>query len=88
MKQFLKKIGKAIWSALPWICMTIGLTCWLSLPYLYAKEGAKLESQVAALEAKSEMYEAEKARLENDVKWLRSLVEQHECEETGDGQTQ
>jgi hypothetical protein len=80
----LKKVGKAVWSAVPWICMVIGLTCWFMLPFLYANESAELESRIAALEAENAMYESVNDRLEEDIEWLRSLIEQ----EDGDGQTE
>jgi hypothetical protein len=79
----LKKVGKAVWSAIPWICLWISLSCWFMLPYLYAKGEAELESKIAALEAENTMYESVNDRLEEDVEWMRSLVEQ----EAADGQT-
>lgn len=80
MKTRIKKIGKVVWSALPWIMMTIGLTCWLMLPVLYANEKADLKSQISALEA-------ENTHLEEDLEWLRSLVDES-SREGGDGQVQ
>jgi len=77
----LKKVGKAIWSALPWIGLWISLTCWFMLPYLYAKGEAEMQSQISALEAENAMYETEYDRLTDEIEWLRSLIE-----EAGDGQ--
>jgi hypothetical protein len=84
VKTVLKKVGKAVWSALPWIFLWISLTCWFMLPFLYAKGEAELESKIAALEAENAIYESVNDRLEEDVEWLRSLIEQ----EVGDGQTE
>jgi hypothetical protein len=84
LKDSFKKVGKAIWSAFPWICWGIALTCWLMLPILHASEEAELEKQIAALEAENAMYESQNARLDEEIDWLRSLIEQ----EDGDGQIQ
>jgi hypothetical protein len=84
MKAILKKIGNAVWSALPWFFMFIGLFCWFMLPHLYANEEAELKSQIAALEAENAMYESQNARFDEEIDWLRSLIEQ----EDGDGQIQ
>lgn len=84
VKTALKKVGKAVWSALPWICLWISLTCWFMLPYLYAKGEAELETKISALEAENAMYESVNDRLEEDIEWLRSLIEQ----EAADGQTE
>ncbi len=88
IKEALKKVNKAVWSALPWVFMTIGLTCWLMLPLLYANESAELEAQIAALEAENAMYESENARLDEEIKWLRSLIERVVLEDDGNGQIQ
>jgi hypothetical protein len=80
----LKKVGKVIWSAVPWICLWVSLSCWFMLPYLYAKGEAELESKISALEAQNAMYESVNDRLEEDIEWLRSLIEQ----EDSDGQTE
>lgn len=80
----LKKVGKAVWSEVPWICLWIALSCWLILPYLYVKGEAELESKISALEAENAMYDSVNDRLEEDVEWLRSLIEQ----EAADGQTE
>jgi cell division protein FtsB len=82
-KAVLMKIGKAVWSALPWIFLWIAATCWFLLPFLYADEEAKLTNQISALEAENTRYESERAHLTDEIKWLRSLLE-----EDGDGQTQ
>ncbi len=84
IKSGLKKVGKAIWSALPWLCLWIWLTCLLLTPILHANERADLESQISALEAENARYEAEIDRLDENVAWLRSLIEQ----EAADGQMQ
>lgn len=87
MKTVFKKIGKAVWSALPWFFMTIGLTCWLMLPLLYANESAELEAQIAALESENTRYASESTHLQKEVEWLRSLIELDDVE-GGDGQIQ
>jgi hypothetical protein len=84
VKAALKKVGVAVWSALPWVCMTVGLTCWLMLPFLYADEHAEEKARIAALEAENRMYESVNGQLEDEIGWLRSLIEQ----EVSDGQTQ
>jgi len=83
VKSVLKKVGKAIWSALPWIWLAIWLFCILSLPLLHANEKAELTNQISALEAENAMYESEYARLTDEIEWLRSLIR-----EVGDGQIQ
>lgn len=83
MKQKLKKIGKAVWCALPWVGLTIWLFCLWMLPVLHANERGELEAQIAALKAENQRYEAEYNRLDNEVEWLRSLIKQ----EDGDGQS-
>lgn len=88
VKSALKKIGKAVWSALPWVCMWIGLTCWFSLLFICADQNAERANQLAALEAENTRYELENARLDEEVDWLRSLVERMGFEEVGDGQVQ
>lgn len=80
----LKKAGKTIWTAVPWICLWVALSCWFMLPYLYAKGETELESKISALEVENAVYESVNDRLEEDVDWLRSLVEQ----EVGNGQTE
>ena len=80
----LKKVGKAIWSVVPWICLWVSLSCWFMLPYLYAKGEVEMESKISALEAENAMYESVNDRLEEDVEWLRLLIEQ----EDGNGQTE
>lgn len=87
MKTLFRKIGKAVWSALPWFFMTIGLTCWLMLPLIYANESAELEAQIAALEAENARYESESIHFQEEVEWLRSLIALDEVE-GGDGQIQ
>ena len=84
VKDGFKKVGKAIWSALPWVLMYIGLICWLMLPFLHASEKAELEMQIATLEAENAMYESQNTRLDEEIDWLRSLIKQ----EDGDGQIQ
>jgi len=88
VKSALKKIGKAIWSALPCLCMWIGLTCWFALLFISVDESSERSKQLAALEAENARYEAENARLDEEIDWLRSLVEQMDFEEVGDGQVQ
>jgi cell division protein FtsB len=84
VKNDFKKVGKAVWSAIPWVLMWLGLVCWFLLPHLYANEEAELKSQISALEAENAMYELQNARLDDEINWLRSLIEQ----EDGDGQIQ
>lgn len=84
----LKKAGKAVWSALPWVCMWIGLTCWFALLFISVDESAERSKQLAALEAENARYEAENTRLDKEVDWLRSLVERMGFEEVSDGQVQ
>ena len=83
-----KQIGKAIWSALPWLCMWIGLTCFFSLLFISADKSAERAKQLAALEAENAMYESVNARLDEEIDWLRSLIERVGIEEADDGQTQ
>jgi hypothetical protein len=80
----LKKVGKAVLSAIPWVCLWVSLSFWFMLPYFYAKGEAEMESKISALETENTMYESVNDRLEEDVEWLRSLIEQ----EDGDGQTE
>ena len=88
VKAALKKIGKAIWSAFPWILMWIGLTCFFSLLFISADKSAERSKQLAALEAENAMYESVNARLDEEIDWLRSLIERVGIEEADDGQTQ
>ena len=88
VKAALKKIGKAIWSAFPWILMWIGLTCFFSLLFISADKNAERNKQLAALEAENAMYESANARLDEEIDWLRSLVEQYYQGEVPDGQIQ
>lgn len=88
VKSALKKVGEAIWSALPWLCMWIGLTCCFALLFMGIDESAERSKQLAALEAENARYESENIRLDEEVDWLRSLVERLEFEEVGDGQVQ
>lgn len=88
VKAVLKKVGKAIWDAFPWILMWIGLTCFFALLFISADESTERTKQLAALQAENAMYESENARLEEDIDWLRSLVEQYYQEEVPDGQVQ
>lgn len=88
VKSPLKKIGKAVWSALPWVLMWIGLTCWFSLLFISADKSTERTKQLAALEAENARYESENTRLDEEVDWLRSLVERMGFEEGGNGQVQ
>jgi len=88
VKAALKKIGKAIWSAFPWVCWVIALTCWFSILFIHADKCAERAKQLAALEAENAMYESENARLDEEIDWLRSLIERMGKEGVGDGQTQ
>jgi len=76
VKSVLKKAAGVVWSVLPWVCMAVGLTCWLMLPFLYADEQAEEKARIAALEAENRMYESVNGQLEDEIEWLRSLVEQ------------
>jgi hypothetical protein len=76
MKAILRKIGKAIWKALPWAFLTIWLACIFLLPILHANERAELTNRISALEAENAMYESVNARLVEDIEWLRSLAVQ------------
>ncbi|AQU05385.1 hypothetical protein [Dehalococcoides mccartyi] len=88
IKTALRKVGKAVWSALPWVFMWIGLTCLFSLLLISADKSTERTKQLAALEAENARYESENVRLDEEVNWLRSLVERMEFEEVGDGQAQ
>ena len=88
VKSALKKLGKAVWSALPWVLMWIGLTCFFSLLLISADKSAERAKQLAALEAENAMYESVNARLDEEIDWLRSLVEQYYQGEVPDGQVQ
>lgn len=88
VKSALKKVGKAIWDAFPWILMWIGLTCFFSLLFISADKSVERAKQLAILEAENAMYESENARLEEDIDWLRSLVEQYYQGEVPNGQVQ
>ena len=88
VKAALKKIGKAIWSAFPWILMWIGLTCFFSLLFISADKSAERNKQLAALEPENAMYESINSRLDEGIYWLRSLAERVGIEEADDGQTQ
>ena len=88
IKTALKKVGKTIWSALPWVLMWIGLTCFFSLLFISADKSAERSKQLAALEAENAMYESVNARLDEEIDWLRSLVEQYCQGEVPDGQVQ
>jgi len=87
-KAALKKVGKAVWSAFPWICWVIALTCWFSILFIHADECAERAKQLAALEAENARYESENARLDDEIDWLRSLIERMGAEEDGNGQAQ
>lgn len=88
IKTALKKVGKAVWSALPWVLMWIGLTCFFSLLFISVDQSAERSNQLAALEAENTMYESVNARLDEEIDWLRSLVEQYYQGEVPDGQVQ
>lgn len=88
VKSALKKVGKAVWSALPWVLMWIGLTCFFSLLLISVDKSAERAKQLAALEAENAMYESVNARLDEEVDWLRTLVEQYYQGEVPDGQVQ
>ena len=88
IKAVLKKIGKVVWSSLPWVLMWIGLTCFFSLLFISADKSAERSKQLAALEAENAMYESVNARLDEEIDWLRSLVEQYYQGEAPDGQVQ
>lgn len=75
-KATLKKVGKAVWSAIPWVCLWIALSCWLMLPLLRAEEKAELTNQIAAFEAEKAMYESQYERLADEIEWLRSLIKE------------
>jgi hypothetical protein len=83
VRTALRKTGKTVWSALPWIGLAIWIACLIISPMLHASERGELKSQIAALEAKSAMQESENARLYAEIDWLRSQVE-----EADDGKTQ
>lgn len=88
VKSAIKKVGKAIWSSLPWVLMWIGLTCFFSLLFISADKSGERSKQLAALEAENAMYESVNARLDEEIDWLRSLVEQYYQGEVPDGQVQ
>jgi hypothetical protein len=88
VKSAIKKVGKAIWSSLPWVLMWIGLTCFFSLLLISADKSAERSKQLAALEAENAMYESVNTRLDEEIDWLRSLVEQYYQGEVPDGQVQ
>lgn len=88
IKSALKKAGKAVWSALPWVCMWIGLTCWFSLLFICADKSAERANHLAALEAENAMYESANAHLDEEIDWLHSLIESMGIEEDGNEQTQ
>ena len=88
VKSALKKVGKAVWSALPWVLMWIGLTCFFSLLLISVDKSSERAKQLAALEAENAMYESVNARLDEEIDWLRSLVEQYYQGEVPDGQVQ
>lgn len=79
VQSVLKKIGKAIWEALPWVFWVIGLTCWFMLPVLYANESGELEAQISALQAENTRYETEQAHLISEIEWLRLQIEEGEA---------
>jgi cell division protein FtsB len=81
-KAALVKVGKAVWSALPWVGLVIWIACLIISPVLQSEQRGELEAQISALEAENAMYEAEQAHLEGEIDWLRSLIT-----EDGDGQT-
>ena len=88
IKSAIKKVGKAVWSSLPWVLMWIGLTCFFSLLFISADKSGERSKQLAALEAENAMYESVNARLDQEIDWLRSLVEQYYQGEVPDGQVQ
>ena len=88
IKAVLNKVGKAVWSSLPWVLMWIGLTCFFSLLFISADKSGERSKQLAALEAENAMYESANARLDEEIDWLRSLVEQYYQGEVPDGQVQ
>ena len=88
VKSAIKKVGKAVWSSLPWVLMWIGLTCFFSLLFISADKSAERSKKLATLEAENAMYESVNARLDEEINWLRSLVEQYYQGEVPDGQVQ
>ena len=88
IKTAMKKVGKAIWSALPWVLMGIGLTCFFSLLFIRADKSGERSKNLAALEAENAMYESVIARRDEEIDWLRSLVEQYYQGDVPDGQVQ
>ena len=88
IKTAIKKVGKAVWSSLPWVLMWIGLTCFFSLLFISADKSAERSKKLAKLEAENAMYESVNARLDEEIDWLRSLVEQYCQGEVPDGQVQ
>jgi hypothetical protein len=87
IKDGFKKVGKAIWSSLPWVIWVICLVCWFLIPVLNAKEDGEYEAQIAALQSANEMYESQNEKLHTEIDWLRSLVEQGYLEGISDGKT-
>ena len=81
IKATLKKVGKAIWSAIPWLLIWIGVTCWFSLMFILVDKTEEQESQITTLQA-------ENKQLDEEVDWLRSLVEQYYQGEVPDEQIQ
>ena len=74
MKLTLKKVGRAIWEALPLVFWVIGLTCWLMLPILYAGESGELKAKISALQAENMRYKTEQTYLIGEIEWLRSRI--------------
>lgn len=70
IKAALKKVGNAIWSAIPWVLIWIVVTCWFSLMFILADKTEEQESQITVLQS-------ENKRLDKEVDWLRSLVEKY-----------
>ncbi|MPL61742.1 hypothetical protein SDC9_07329 [bioreactor metagenome] len=81
IKAALKKVGKVIWSAIPWVLIWIGVTCWFSLMFILADKTEEQESQITALQS-------ENKQLDEEVDWLRSLVKQYYQREVPDEQIQ
>lgn len=88
IKMALKKVGKVVWSSLPWVLMWIGLTCFFLLLFISADKSGERSKQLAALEAENAIYESVNARLDEEIDWLRSLVENYYQGEVPDGQVQ
>jgi len=81
IKATLKKVGKAIWDAIPWVLIWIGVTCWLSLVFILVDKAEEQETQIIELQS-------ENKQLDEEVDWLRSLVKQYYQGEVPDGQIQ